>query len=321
MSADARLDGNVVGVAGVLATLQVHGALSETELLDVCSGYGLRAGAIPWVHALKAARELRLVVAGDEPRSLMLSGPGRTLSSLTTTDFEPTDEFVRVYALLWLARSPKRYALGRAAIAGERITDPVSMAAPILTELAEAGVVLEAEPSQWAFGDDTFSPLLVGLMLTGPRGSPLAAEVGDLGERLTLKYYTDRGCDAMQVSQVSDAFGFDILCKQPSPSCIGFAVEAKATTASTSLRFFLSRHELRVARQLGSRYTIAVWGSVQVDESAEANYSRLRAQGYPRLLHDPYELITKDHPGLLDGLPLGGGVVAADGLVWSIPVS
>lgn len=317
MSADVLLDGNVVGVAGILATLQVHGPLIEPELLDVCGGYGLRAGAISWRRALSAAKDLRLVVADDAPGSLVLSGPGQALSVLTTRALEPTDEFVRAYSLLWLARSPKRYVLGRTAIVGDRISDPISMAAPILAELTEAGVVLEAEPTQWAFKDETFSPLLIGLMLTGPRGTPLGAEVGDVGERLTLKYYDELGCSPIRVSQVSDAFGFDILCRQRQPSNVGFAVEAKATTAS-GLRFFVSRHELRVARQLRTRYTIAVWGSVKVDEPLEANYGRLRGAGYPRLIQDPYDIITKDHAGLLEGLPVVGGAVAADGLVWSL---
>jgi hypothetical protein len=65
------------------------------------------------------------------------------------------------------------------------------------------------------------------------------------------------------------------------------AVEAKGTTTSGPYRFYALRHELRVAKELGQQYEIALWGEIDPTASFDDNYVRLRARGFPRMIRDP----------------------------------
>jgi hypothetical protein len=310
---------HLVGISALLFTLRAHGQLLHDDLLGVCSAYGLRAGAVPWEAALKRAIDMRLVVHG--PDGLFLSETGNSISLLVAEDLEPSDEFLRVVLTLTLGRSSSRFTLAQTRLSGAAVHDPVGAATQVLQELAEVGLVSDA-PGGWQVQDGQFAPLLIGLLLASPHGTSITQEVGKLGEQLTLRYYREQGWQPLHVASISDAFGFDVLCRAhaaPSSSD-SLAVEAKGTTETTGpYRFFLSPHELRVARQLGPRYEIAVWGEIDPGASVDDNYPRLLDRRFPRRILDPYHAIGTHQPGLLTGLDLAGGSVVAHGIEWQVP--
>jgi hypothetical protein len=316
MSATAVSEGDLVGISALLFTLRVHGILTRTELLTTCTGYGLRGGAVPWESAFKSAIEMRLVVVANG--RVTLTDTGTAMGSLVDMDMEPSDEFARAVLTFAIGRSGARFTLAHAALAGQTIQDPRGTASPLLEDLVDVGLVVPTLAGDWELQDSEFGPLLVGLLFGAPKGTPIMTEVGRLGERLTLRFYREQGWDPVHVSPISDAYGFDILCRRAGAGpADSLAVEAKATTAPAGpYRFFASRHELRVARYLGARYQIALWGELDMAASLEDNYDRLRARGFPRIVADPYGHIETHAPGLLTGRTIASGSAAADGLVW-----
>lgn len=309
----------LVGISALLFTLRAHGRLLHEDLLAVCSRYGLRAGAVPWEAALKRAMELRLIVHG--PDGLFLSATGNSISLLVAEDLEPSDEFLSVVLTLAIGRSSSRFTLAQTRLSGAAVHDPFGAATQVLQELADVGLVSEA-PGGWQVQDGQFAPLLIGLLLASPKGTSITNEVGKLGEQLTLRYYRERGWQPLYVASISDAFGFDVLCQASAApsSSQSLAVEAKGTMETTSpYRFFLSPHELRVARQLGPRYEIAVWGEIDPGASADDNYARLCGRRFPRRISDPYRAIGTHQPRLLTGLDVAGGSVVAHGIEWQVP--
>jgi Domain of unknown function (DUF3883) len=316
MSATAVREGDLVGISALLFTLRVHPTLTRTELLTTCTGYGLRGGAVPWESAYKIATEMRLVVVANG--RVALTDTGAAMGSLVAADMEPSDEFARAVLTFAIGRSGARFTLAHAALAGQTIQDPRGTASPLLEDLVDVGLVVPTPTGDWELQDSAFGPLLVGLLFGAPKGTPIMTEVGRLGEKLTLRFYREQGWDPVHVSPISDAYGFDILCRRAGAGpADSLAVEAKATTATAGpYRFFASRHELRVARYLGARYQIALWGELDMAASLEDNYDRLRARGFPRIVADPYGHIETHAPGLLTGRTIASGSAAADGLVW-----
>lgn len=311
MSSAGISEGDLVGLSALLYTLRVHGVLTREELVAACTAYGLRGGAVSWEAALRIGIDMQLVERGNQGLSLTRSGV--SFGSLVAADLEPSDAFAQ-------GRSAGRFALASANLSGEAIDDPRGTAAPLLQELVEVGLVVPTRSGTWRIRESEFSPLLIGLLLSAPKGTAVTTEIGDLGEGLTLKYYRDNGWDPIHVSPVSPSYGFDVLCRQP-PAGIpagSLAVEAKGTTAMAPYRFFASRHELRVAQRLRERYEIALWGEIDVAATLDANYARLRGRGFPRVIRDPYGHIETHLPGILSGRDVPGGSVSADGLVWHV---
>lgn len=308
---------HLVGLSALLYTLREHATLSRADLLDICAGYPLRAGTLPWASALQVAIEMKLVVTSGQEFSL--SGSGAHLSCLIEDDMEPSEEFAGAVTVLVISRSSTRYTLAHARLDGMVVDDPRGTATPLLEQLTEVGLLATAGAS-WELQGGEFSPLLVGLLVASAKGSPVANDVGRIGEQLSLMYCRDNGGDPFHASVVSDAFGFDILCRGTASNVRpSVAVEAKGTTAAGPFRFFVSRHELRVARALRGRYHIELWGAIDVTAPVEDNYARLRGMGFPRLVQDPFQTIYTQQPQIFDGFAIGGGAVMADGLTWEVP--
>lgn len=318
MSSAGISEGDLVGLSALLYTLRVHGVLTREELVAACTGYGLRGGAVSWEAALRIGIDMQLVERGNQGLSLTRSGV--SFGSLVAADLEPSDDFAQGVLTFSIGRSAGRFALASANLSGEAIDDPRGTAAPLLQDLVEVGLVVPTGSGTWRIRDSEFSPLLIGLLFSAPKGTAVTTEIGNLGEGLTLKYYRDNGWDPIHVSPVSPSYGFDVLCRQP-PVGIpagSLAVEAKGTTAMAPYRFFASRHELRVAKRLRERYEIALWGEIDLAATLDVNYARLRSRGFPRVIRDPYGHIETHLPGILSGRDVLGGSVSADGLVWHI---
>ena len=317
MSSTAVSEADLVGLSAVLYTLQAHGLLPRNELVGVCTSYGLRGGAVSWDAALKTALDMRLVaVSGGR---VGITQNGVSMVALVAADLEPSDEFARAILTFSIGRSASRFALAQANLDGVAIQDPRGTAAPILEDLVDVGLVAPTGTGGWAVQASEFNPLLIGLLLSAPKGTVITAEVGSLGERLTLQYYREQGWDPVHVSPISDSYGFDVLCRQLVGGAAAngsLAVEAKGTTATGPYRFYASRHELRVAKELGQRYEIALWGEIDPAAALDDNYVRLRARGFPRMIRDPYGHVERHVPGLLSGRAILGGLISADGVVW-----
>jgi hypothetical protein len=283
-----------------------------------CAGYGLRGGAVSWESALRKATKMNLVLEAHGRAEL--SETGLALSMLVESDMEPSDEFARAVLTFAIARSNARHALASATLDEDTIQDPYGEALPLLEDLVDVGLVAPTKMGDWQLQDSEFNPLLIGLLFGSPKGNAARTEVGRIGEALTLRYYGEHNWVPVHVSPISDVYGFDILCRPTlsAPWRSSLAVEAKATSAPVPgpYRFYASPHELRVARRLGSRYEIALWGEIDRRASLDDNYSRLVARGFPRLIRDPYAHVEAHAPGVLTGLSIRGGTISADGLVW-----
>lgn len=318
MSSAGVREGDLVGLSALLYTLRIHGVLAHEELFAACTAYGLRGGAVSWEAALKIGIDMQLVERAHQ--GLSLTPTGVSIGSLVAADLEPSDEFARGVLTFSIGRSASRFTLAHASLAGGVIQDLRGTAAPLLQNLAEVGLVVLTGNGDWQLQESEFSPLLIGLLSSAPKGTTVTAEVGNLGEKLTLKYYREEGWDPLHVSSISASYGFDVLCRQPALGLTSgsLAVEAKGTTAMGPYRFFASRHELRVAEQLGQRYEIALWGEIELTAPLDNNYDRLRSRGFPRIIRDPYGHVETHLPGLLSGRDILGGSVSADGLVWHL---
>jgi hypothetical protein len=317
MSSTAVGEADLVGLSAVLYTLHTHGHLPHRELVEVCTSYGLRAGAVSWDSAIKLAVYMRLVtVTGGR---VSITQTGGSMVALVAADMEPSEEFAQAILTFSIGRSSSRFALAQANLVGIAIQDPQGTATPLLEDLVDVGLLAPTGTGDWAIQASEFNPLMVGLLLSTPKGTLITSEVGSLGERLTLEYYREQGWDPLHVSPISDSYGFDVLCRHltgGAPPTESMAVEAKGTTTTGPYRFYASRHELRVAKQLGQRYEIALWGEIDPAASLPDNYVRLRARGFPRTIRDPYGHVETHAPGLLSGRSILGGLISADGVVW-----
>lgn len=317
MSSTAVGEADLVGLSAVLYTLHAHGILPRNELVDVCTSYGLRGGAVSWDAAINFALSMRLVTVSGG--SVCITQTGVSMVAFVAADLEPSDEFAQAILTFSIGRSSSRFVLAQANLDGIAIQDPHGSATPLLEDLVNVGLLAPTGTGTWAIQASEFNPLIIGLLLSAPKGTVITSEVGSLGERLTLRYYREQGWDPVHVSPISDSYGFDVLCRQltdGAPATGSLAVEAKGTTTTGPCRFYASRHELRVAKQLGQRYEIALWGEIDAAASLDENYVRLRARGFPRMIRDPYGHVEIHVPGLLSGRAILGGSISADGVVW-----
>ncbi|MCC7138404.1 MAG: DUF3883 domain-containing protein [Planctomycetes bacterium] len=307
---------HVVGLSVVVGTLKTQTSVSRDELLLILRRCGLRGGAIPWTDVLTRARALKLFSVVND--MIHLSGAGRTLATLTAESLEPTDDFERALALCSLGQSSERLVFSGMRVQGRVVQGGRLGADAVLGQLQALGVVQPGTATgEWIITSDLWEPVLAGLFMSA-RSSEAAHRIGRIGEALTLRYLEEQGCSALHLSPIADVFGFDIL----SYGCLGFeslAVEAKATVASTTPTFFLSRNELRLAQSVGPRYWVVVWAGVNDALSDEENYRALRARGQPRIVKDPHAVLTAGCPPMLGGYAIPDGSVRADGLIWTLP--
>lgn len=113
--------------------------------------------------------------------------------------------------------------------------------------------------------------------------------VGFRAEQYTLHYERSRKAPGsiLHVSGDSDRYGYDVEDRSEHPPV---AIEVKGS-AHDSLAFYLSANELGVARRLGGKYLLHFWGGVDLRRHMVAEYSVLRASGYPQILVDPASMI------------------------------
>jgi hypothetical protein len=65
MLAELLAESHVVGVSAILITVNRHGPMPKSEILEICGTYGLRAGGIPWAAAMVRAEAFKLVERQD----------------------------------------------------------------------------------------------------------------------------------------------------------------------------------------------------------------------------------------------------------------
>jgi len=301
---------HVAGIAAILATVERRPPMSSDVLLQTCGQYTLVGGSLPWEQAFHYARKLKLI---QDSEHVLLTELGTGLLSMVNAHMQPEDEFLQLIALTFMARTPaSRVSLASVGVHGGQLRDPFAKAYPTLDALRKNGLVREGKDGDWELIGSPLDPALVGLALSGRPSSERARQTGDLGEALTMLHLRKQGKTALQVSVLSDHFGFDILAIDET----GTGIEAKATTG-THPRFHVSEHELHVAKALRTQYRIVVWALVRLDESVEDNYERLVALGYPIVLEDPHGIAEAAQPGILTGMQVAGGQVTAKGLTWT----
>ena len=109
--------------------------------------------------------------------------------------------------------------------------------------------------------------------------------LGDRGEEFSYRYERDNAADRTRihwVAQEDDDLGYDIEdTSEPGRRLI----EVKASSG-TDVRFFLSTNEWRVASENPAAYEVQFWGGVNLSADPAEEYQRLRALGYPLVLHE-----------------------------------
>jgi hypothetical protein len=79
--------------------------------------------------------------------------------------------------------------------------------------------------------------------------------IGDAAEQIVMAALEQAGREPRHVARISDAYGFDIECRQPSMDLI----EVKAASEATSFKFHITRHEYETSKKYGS-----AWRLIQV---------------------------------------------------------
>lgn len=109
--------------------------------------------------------------------------------------------------------------------------------------------------------------------------------VGDRAEMYSVQAERSRAIDPSLIAWVareSDTLGWDVEDRSITPyRCI----EVKGRRDEDVI-FYLSENEWKQAQELGPRYEVHFWGSIDLGRDPALEYAALRAEGYPLVLKD-----------------------------------
>ncbi|MCP9957280.1 DUF3883 domain-containing protein [Streptomyces sudanensis] len=124
-------------------------------------------------------------------------------------------------------------------------------------------------------------------------------DMGNRGELYSYQYCRMQAADGTKVRWVArddETLGYDIEDLNYDPKR---RIEVKAS-GEEEVRFFLSRNEWNVARELGEAYEVHFWGGVSLKVEVQQEFSRLTGRGYPLIFRGISSLLDS---GALSAIP------------------
>ncbi len=253
--------GVITAVARLLALVARVGPERKDVLIALASRTSLRAGALPFKTAGELGERLRLIEERDDG-TLRLTAKGKELLPLLADDPEPNETFREMVASLALTVAPVRVLGGALEVRPDGVAVQRAGGDILLLWLEGVGLA-KRQGDCWT---------LVGLgkiLAAGPLAiaedpPDLRAEVGALGETLSLRYEAERlggKGTAIQVSNISAAFGFDILSR--SGNAVGAEPSISRRTApfrSGTTLFFPLLENCRVTCKVSNRSRLGLGG-------------------------------------------------------------
>jgi len=290
--------------------------MGEPELLALGKRRGLRAGALPLPTGANLLSATGLVAREG---ILSVTPSGRTCLEMLGSSEEPTDEFREILTALSFGTQEARLMLANVTVDRDGLlSDTRGIASTVFEQLAADGILEPAADGSWKIPDMRPSLLLGALAATDADQDDSADsnEIGQRGEKLSMRYEFERtGKLPVQVSRISNAFGYDLESTLGRESTTKVAVEVKATLGSRLLINW-SANEARAALLLRDSYTIQIWAEVDLDKTVEEDYLRLTAKGYPRMVSNPSQVASDVIAHAAAWQPLNGSRMAASNFVW-----
>ncbi|MFC5723561.1 DUF3883 domain-containing protein [Streptomyces gamaensis] len=124
-------------------------------------------------------------------------------------------------------------------------------------------------------------------------------DMGNRGELYSYQYCRTQAADGTKVRWVArddETLGYDIEDLNYNPKR---RIEVKAS-GEEKVRFFLSRNEWNVARELGDAYEVHFWGGVSLKVEAQEEFGKLTRRGYPLIFRGLSSLLDS---GALSAVP------------------
>ncbi|WP_159050715.1 DUF3883 domain-containing protein [Streptomyces sp. IMTB 1903] len=134
-------------------------------------------------------------------------------------------------------------------------------------------------------------------------------DMGNRGELYSYQYCRMAATDGAKVRWVArddETLGYDIEDLNHSPKR---RIEVKAS-GEDKVRFFLSRNEWNVARQLGDAYEVHFWGGVSLKMEVKEEFAKLTGRGYPLIFRGLSSLLDS---AVLSAVPTQYLVTRPDG--------
>jgi hypothetical protein len=108
---------------------------------------------------------------------------------------------------------------------------------------------------------------------------------------LLLLRTAGRPADILHVAADSAKYGYDIEDRSAGGPTY---IEVKGS-AGTDFRFFITLNERDAAKRLGKKYLLHFWGGLDLTSDMQAEYTRLRSDGYPLVIDNPEAEFETDH--------------------------
>ncbi len=290
--------------------------VKPAELMRLSRQRGLRGGALPLATGLEILAATGLLVVDQNIR---LTEAGRYCVELLDNGEEPTERFSDLIVALTLGTPPARAVFANVQVDEDGVlTDSRRIADGVLEYLSIRGTVRPVASGAWQLAANDPTLALSGLLAaSGDVGPELdTGEIGDRGEELSMSYEFKRtGVWPLQVSRISNMFGFDLQSIQDKHRSESLAVEVKATTTSRLLINW-SANEARTASLLKDLYRLHIWGEVNLDLSVNEDFERLTAKGYPRVILNPGLLASPIIAEASRWTPLNGSRIVASNFLW-----
>jgi hypothetical protein len=308
--------GEITACAVLLAMLDRYQNLQPTELIRLSRQRGLRGGALPLRAGVEILSATGLIAVDG---SVTLSAAGRSCVELLDLGEEPTNRFRDLILALSLGTAAARAVFANVQVDENGVlTDSRRIADPVLEYLSLTGIVKPIAPGAWQLGakDPTLS--LSGLLAASSdfSGDLDTGEIGARGEELSMNYEFQRtGAWPLQVSRISNMFGYDLQSVQDRSRSQSLAVEVKATTTSRLLINW-SANEARTASLLKDLYRIHIWGEVDIDRPVKEDFERLTAKGYPRVILNPGVLASSIIAEASSWTALKDSRIVASNFLW-----
>jgi hypothetical protein len=308
--------GEITASALLLSILGRYGNMEEAELLALGKKRGLRGGALPLLTGANLLSATGLVAGVG---ILSITSSGRTCLKMLGSSEEPTDRFREILTALSFGTQEARLMLANVTVDRDGLlSDTRGIASTVFEHLAADGILESADDGSWKLPDLRPSLLLGALAATDvDQDDPADSnEIGQRGENLSMRYEFDRtGNWPVQVSRISNAFGYDLESTAGNGSTNRLGFEVKATLGSRLLIHW-SANEARTALLLRDSYTMQIWAEVDLGMTVEEDYMRLTAKGYPRIVPNPGQVASDVVAHAATWQPLMGSRMAASNFVW-----
>ena len=263
--------GRLTAVWVILRSVEKLGdSVAPDQLLPFARRSGLRCGGLPIEDGFDLAVVGGFLVHDEVVR---LTDLGREALSRSTEE-EPTREVLRLFLSVYVLRQPPAWiAYWQGDPTSLDIVLPDSTRdllrqADLRWPPPHASEDLEA----WAWWD------ALGAVPLSEETAAHRKSIGDAAERLSYEYerlrlreegFTELAEHVRWVARESPAYGFDILSFRggslgPGTPTLPLGIEVKgmALLARTDLHFYLTAHEWKTARRLGSSYVFHLWEGV-----------------------------------------------------------